>query len=151
MLLVFIFTCEALPCRGLYTTSSGLHIREFAVVICCGYLPREFAAGICHENLPWLFAVGFCMFKQILFSIREQILFIWKQTFFTCEQNLWNFLYEQCFFLLLSWQSWATVYNVVKLSITNNNVSFFRFPITLQVFARVFWYRDRLISWYGLC
>ena len=40
--------------------------------------------GICRRNLPWVF----CICKQNLFCVCEQILFIWKQTFFTCEQNV---------------------------------------------------------------
>ena len=75
------------------TRSSVLHIWEFAVGIWRGYLPQEFAVGICRRNLPWLFAVRiclgfFCIYKRILFCICEQILFIWRQTFFICVQNL---------------------------------------------------------------
>ena len=52
-----------------------------------------FAAGICRGNLPQEFAVRiclgfFCIYKRILFCICEQILFIWRQTFFICVQNL---------------------------------------------------------------
>ena len=55
----------------------------FAVSIYRSYLPWEFAVRICGDYLPWVF----CICKQILFSISEQILFIWKQTFFRCERN----------------------------------------------------------------
>ena len=44
------------------------------------------------ENLPW----GFCIYKRILFCICEQILFIWRQTFFICVQN---FLICEIFFI----------------------------------------------------
>ena len=93
---LFIFTSEALPHRGCPTLSFILHIWEFAVAICrknlpwlfaariCRRsLPQELAVAICRENLPWVF----CICKRIFFCIREQILFIWKQTFFTCDQN----------------------------------------------------------------
>ena len=62
------------------TPSSVLHIREFAVAICRRNLPWEFFARICRGF--------FCIYKRILFCICEQILFIWKQTFFICEQNV---------------------------------------------------------------
>ena len=51
-------------------------------------LPWEFAVAVCRENLPCLFAVGFCPYKGILFCICEQILFIWRQTFFICVQKI---------------------------------------------------------------
>ena len=100
------------------TPSSLLHIWEFAVSICRKNLPQEFAVGICRRNLPWEFAAGiccgyllpefgegicrsyfpwvFCIYKSILFCICEQILFIWRQTFFICVQN---FLICQIFFI----------------------------------------------------
>ena len=62
------------------TPSSVLHIWEFAVAICRRNLPWEFSARICRGF--------FCIYKRILFCICEQILFIWKQTFFICEQNV---------------------------------------------------------------
>ena len=44
-------------------------------------LAPEFAVTISRGFLPWVFYI--C--KQILFCIYDQMLFIWKQTFFTCE------------------------------------------------------------------
>ena len=47
------------------------------------------------------------------------MVFNWKQTFFICEQNffrLWEFLYHQCFFLLLPWQLWATYFLTLSIS-----------------------------------
>ena len=98
---LFIFTREALPHRGCSTWSSVLHIWEFALEICRGNLSQEFAVGICCRNLPWLFAASicrgfFCIYKRILFCICEQILFIWRQTFFICVQN---FLICEIFFI----------------------------------------------------
>ena len=102
---LFIFTSEALPHRGLLHTIFYIaYLRichgnlplEFAVAICSRNLPWVFATIICHRNLPWEFAAGiccgylpwvFCIHKQIIFYICEQILLIWKQTFFICEQN----------------------------------------------------------------
>ena len=74
---------------------------EFATGICRGYLQREFAAGVCRGNLPREFAVPIlpwvlCIYKRILFCIYEQILFIWRQTFFICVQN---FLICEIFFI----------------------------------------------------
>ena len=40
--------------------SSTLHIREFAVGICCENLPWLFAARICRRDLPWEFGAGIC-------------------------------------------------------------------------------------------
>ena len=106
---LFIFTCEALPHRGLLHTifciafsricrgnlpwefAVGIWQRNFrrnllwlfAARICLRNLPWEFAQGICRGHLPWVFCIG----KQILFCIYEQILFIWKQTFFIFKQN----------------------------------------------------------------
>ena len=74
------------------TPSCVLHIWEFPVGICGGYLPWGFAAGICRENLPWVF----CIYMWILFCIYEQILFIWRQTFCICVQN---FLICEIFFI----------------------------------------------------
>ena len=99
---IFIFTRQAPPHRGrlLHTIFNIAYLR-----ICRGYLPREFAVGICHRNLPWLFAVRichgylprvFCIYKRILFCICEQMLFIWRQTFFICVQN---FLICEIFFI----------------------------------------------------
>ena len=98
---LFIFTREALPHRDCSTRSSVLHIWEFALEICRGNLSQEFAVGICCRNLPWLFAASicrgfFCIYKRILFCICEQILFIWRQTFFICVQN---FLICEIFFI----------------------------------------------------
>ena len=111
---LFIFTSEALPHRGLLHTifciaylrnCRGNLLQELAVAICRGYLPREFTVGICRRNLRWLFAVRICrgylpwvyrIGKRILFCICEEILFIWKQTFFICEQN---FLIYEIFFI----------------------------------------------------
>ena len=98
---LFIFTREALPHRDCSTRSSVLHIWEFALEICRGNLSQEFAVGICCRNLPWLFATSicrgfFCIYKRILFCICEQILFIWRQTFFICVQN---FLICEIFFI----------------------------------------------------
>ena len=59
-------------------------------------LPWEFAVVICRENLPWLLAVVFCIYKRILFCACEQMLFIWRQTFFICVQN---FLICEIFFV----------------------------------------------------
>ena len=66
------------------------------MAICRSYLPWEFAMAICRENLPWLIAVriycgylpwDFCIYKQILFGICKQILFIWREAnLFRCEQ-----------------------------------------------------------------
>ena len=106
-----------------FTLSSVLHIWEFPAGICRGYLPQEFAAGICRgdlpqefavricrrsllwvfatricrRNLPWLFSVGFLYIQgNPFFCISEQILFIWRQTFFIRVQN---FLICQIFFI----------------------------------------------------
>ena len=57
--------------------------QKFAVAICCENLPQEFAVEICHGYLPRVFRI----FKQIVFCLCEQILFIWKLVFFICEQN----------------------------------------------------------------
>ena len=89
---LFIFTREALPHRGCSTRSSVLRIWEFALEICRGNLLQEFAVAICREYLPWVF----CIYKRILFCICEQILFIWRQTFFICVQN---FLICEIFFI----------------------------------------------------
>ena len=98
---LFNFTLETLPHRGLlHTIFCITYLR-----ICRGYLPLEFAVGICRRNLPWLIAARicrgnlpwvFCIYKQILFCICEQILFIWRQTFFICVQN---FLICEIFFI----------------------------------------------------
>ena len=66
--------------------------QEFAVAICRENLPQEFAVAICRENLRWVF----CMCKRIPFCICEQILFLWKQTFFICDQN---FLIREILFI----------------------------------------------------
>ena len=85
---LFIFTREALPHRGLlHAIFCIAYLR-----ICCGYLLPEFAVGICRGYFPWVF----CIYKSILFCICEQILFIWRQTFFICVQN---FLICQIFFI----------------------------------------------------
>ena len=63
-----------------------------AARICRGNLLQVFAVAIFRENLPWIF----CIYKQILFCICEQILFIWRQTFFICVQN---FLICEIFFI----------------------------------------------------
>ena len=87
------------------TPSSVLHIWEFAMAICRRNLPWLIAARICRGNLLQVFAVAifrenlpwiFCIYKQILFCICEQILFIWRQTFFICVQN---FLICEIFFI----------------------------------------------------
>ena len=72
---LFIFTREALSHRGLLNT-----------IFCIAYL------RICRGYLPWVF----CIYKRILFCICEQILFIWRQTFFICVQN---FLICEIFFI----------------------------------------------------
>ena len=72
---LFIFTREALSHRGLLNT-----------IFCIAYL------RICRGYLPWVF----CIYKRILFCICEKILFIWKQTIFTCVQN---FLICEIFFI----------------------------------------------------
>ena len=78
--------------------------REFTVAIYRENWPQDFAVGICRRNLPWLFATriflrnllwkftvaissGFFVFsrKSFFFFVCEQILFIWKQTFFVCD------------------------------------------------------------------
>ena len=74
------------------TPSSVLHIWEFAVAICRTNLPWLITARICRGDLPWVF----CIYKRILFCICEQILFIWRQTFFICVQN---FLICEIFFI----------------------------------------------------
>ena len=74
------------------TPSSVLHIWEFVVAISRRSSPWEFAAGICRGYLQWVF----CIYKRILFCICEQILFIWRQTFFICVQN---FLICEIFFI----------------------------------------------------
>ena len=111
---LFIFTLEALPHRGLLHTifciaylricrgnlpwlfAAGICRRNlpwlFVARICRGNLPQEFAVAICRENLPWVF----CLYKRILFCICEQILFIWRQTFFICVQK---FLIWEIFFI----------------------------------------------------
>ena len=103
-LFLLVFTCKALPHRELFQTIfsitysriwRGNLAREFGVVIFRKNLPQEFGVRICCRNFPWLFvtricrgdlswlfAVVFCICKQTLFRICEQILFIWKQTFF---------------------------------------------------------------------
>ena len=90
---LFIFTCEALLHRGLvhiifciayFRSSCGNLPREFSVAICRRNLPWLFAARICHGYLPW----AFCTHKRVLFCTCEQILLIWKQTFFICKQNV---------------------------------------------------------------
>ena len=73
--LFIFFTREALPHRGLLNT-----------IFCIAYL------RICRGYLPWVF----CIYKRILFCICEQILFIWRQTFFICVQN---FLICEIFFI----------------------------------------------------
>ena len=93
--------CGYLPWGfGVATCRDNL-LQLFAVSIWRSYLPWKFAAAICCGNLSWLFAVvifcgylpwGFCKCRQILLCICEQILFIWKQTFFRCERNF--FIYE---------------------------------------------------------
>ena len=116
---LFNFTREALSHRGCSTPSLVLHIWEAAVEICSKNLPWLFAAVICSRNLSWLFAARicrgylpwvFCIRKRIQFCICEQMLFICKQTFFYMRAKLFDFLYWQCFFLLLLWQLWATVH-----------------------------------------
>ena len=72
---LFIFTREALPHRGLLNT-----------IFCIAYLT------ICRGYLPSVF----CIYKGVLFCICEQILFIWRQTFFICVQN---FLICEIFFI----------------------------------------------------
>ena len=84
------------------TPSSVLNLpRKFATGICRGYLQREFAAGVCRGYLPREFAVPIlpwvlCIYKRILFCIYEQILFMWRQTFFICVQT---FLICEIFFI----------------------------------------------------
>ena len=85
---LFILTREALPQRGLlHTIFCIAYLR-----ICRWNLPWLFAARICRKNLPW----GFFIYKKILFCICEQILFMWRQTFFICVQN---FLICEIFFI----------------------------------------------------
>ena len=60
------FTRVALPHRGLLNT-----------IFCIAYL------RICRGYLLWVF----CIYKRILFCICEQILFIWRQTFFICVKT----------------------------------------------------------------
>ena len=55
-------------------------------IFCIAYL------RICHGYLPWVF----CIYKRILFCACEQMLFIWRQTFFICVQN---FLICEIFFV----------------------------------------------------
>ena len=138
--------CEALLHRGFITSifyitysriCRGNLPREIAVAICRENLPQElpwlFASRICRRNFPWKFPPTifrgylswvFCMCKQILFCVCEEILFIWKQTFFYMWAKrfyLWDFLYQQCFFLLLPWQLWATVQNVFRILYKHRN------------------------------
>ena len=113
---LFIFTCEALPHRGC-SMWSVLHIWEFAVGICRGYLPLEFAVAICHWNLPGEFAVAIC--RGFFVCISESFLYMWANLvcmeanlFYMCAKlfDLWDFPYWQCFSLLFLWQLWATVH-----------------------------------------
>ena len=89
---IFCFTCSRI-CSGNLPREFAAEIcrrnlpQKLAVAICRENLPQEFAVGICCKNLQWLIPASNC--KQIFFfCICEQILFIWKQTFFICEQNL---------------------------------------------------------------
>ena len=107
------------------TPSSVLHIWEFAVAICRKKLPQEFAVGICRRyllwlfaaricrgNLPWLFSVGFLYIQVNPFLYMwANLVYMEANLFYMCAKlfDLWDFLYQQCFFLLLSWQLWATV------------------------------------------
>ena len=130
--------CEALLHRGLLTSIFYITYSR----ICRGNLPREIVVAICRENLPWEFAAGIfrgnfpeqfsvticrrfvCICKQILFCVCEEILFIWKQNFFYMWAKrfyLWDFLYQQCFFLLLPWQLWATVQNLFRILYKHRN------------------------------
>ena len=96
--------------KGCPTPSFVLHISESAMGVCCENLLWQFAVGICRMNLLWLFAMRicqrnlpwlvvviicrgylpwvFCIRKRILFWICDQILLIWKQAFFICEQKV---------------------------------------------------------------
>ena len=59
---------------------------EIATRICRRNLPQEFDVAICRENL--LLPFVFLIYKEILFCICEQILFIWKQTVFVGQTFL---------------------------------------------------------------
>ena len=99
--LVKLSHTEDAPHHLLYWICWGNLPQEFAVAICSENLPWEFAAGVCRGYLPREFAVPIlpwvlCIYKRILFCIYEQILFIWRQTFFICVQN---FLICDIFFI----------------------------------------------------
>ena len=94
---LFIFTRKVLPHRALFHTIFFIAYLR----ICRENLPWLFAAGICRGNLPQEFAVAICRgffiyINQPFFCICEQILFIWRQTFFIRVQN---FLICEIFFI----------------------------------------------------
>ena len=96
-LFCFVSSCLKLSYTENYSTSSSaLHIREFAVSICRENLAEEYTVAICNENLPQEFAVGIChrnlLWKFVaavcrgFFCISDNpvlhiwaILLIWKQ------------------------------------------------------------------------
>ena len=81
-------------CPGIYR---GDLPQEFAVRICRRNLLWVFATRVCRRDLPCLFSVGFLYIQgNPLFCISEQILFIWRQTFFI---RVLNFLICQIFFI----------------------------------------------------
>ena len=97
LLVLFVSSCLKLSyTENSSTSSSALHIREFAVSICRENLAEEYAVAICNENLPQEFAVGIChrnlLWKFVaavcrgFFCISDNpvlhiwaILLIWKQ------------------------------------------------------------------------
>ena len=81
---LFIFTRKVLPHRALFHTIFFIAYLR----ICRGNLPQEFAVAICR---------GFFIYiNESFFCICEQILFIWRQTFFIRVQN---FLICEIFFI----------------------------------------------------
>ena len=97
-------------------------VGTLAVGICQRNLPRIFAAGICRRELPQELTVAIC--KWFFVFVSKYFFYMWAN-FVYMEANsfymwakpsyLWDFIYWQCFFLLLSWQLWATVLKYCKV------------------------------------